>query len=203
MWGILDFDLVWKIAHHSSGQLLSYTNISKETRLAFNTVKKYISILNASYNITMLASFTKGIRQRLIKSPKIFSVDTGFFNHCLGIYDTDVQNASGLIGRIFESIMISEFFKQERTFLLEGEPYFFRTSGGTEVDLVVEKGIDIFAYEFKYTDKVNASDFKNIRSLNRITNKDITAGFVVSRQPYPEKFGENLFAVPWWYFVMN
>lgn len=199
---ILDFDLVWKIVHRQTGQLLNYTNIAQETGLAFNTVKKYISVLNASYNIITLLTFTKNIRQRLVKSSKIFSLDTGFFNHCLGIYNADTLVSSGLIGRAFESIMVTEFFKQERFFLIEAEPYFFRTSAGAEVDLVIERGLDLFAYEFKYGDKITPSDFNGIKSLDRVTDNRLRAGFVVSRQSYPEKFGEKFFAVPWWFFCI-
>ena len=199
---VLDFDLVWKIAHRSNGQLLNYANIARETGLAFNTVKKYISVLAASFNITLLFPYTRGIRRRLVKSPKLFSVDNGFFNHCLGLYGRDELTASQLIGRVFESILIGEFQKQERTFLMGGEPYFFRTSGGAEVDLVIERGLELFAYEFKFSNKVAAADFAGIKSLMSVSKNKVRAGFVVSRQPYAEKYADNLFAVPWWYFCL-
>lgn len=198
---VLDFDLVWKIAHRTNGQQLSYTNIMKETGLSFNTVKKYISVLAASFNISLLLPYGRSIRRRLVKSPKLFSVDIGFFNHCLNLYDKEELVASQFIGRIFESIMLLEFLKQERFFLMGGDPYFFRTTAGAEVDLVVEKGLDLFAYEFKYAEKIREADFKGIKSLaSAVGPNKVKAGFVVSRQPHAEQFGENLFAVPWWYF---
>lgn len=199
---VLDFDLVWKLAHRANGQILSYSNIAKESGLSFNTVKKYISVLKASFNIIMLPAYTQNIRRRLIKSPKIFSCDLGFFNHCLDVWNKDILVASGLIGRVFESIMIAEFFKQERSFLMTGEPYYFRTAAGAEVDLVVERELGLFAYEFKFADKATPSDFNGIKSLISATGNRLKAGFVVSRQPYAERFGENLFAVPWWYFCV-
>lgn len=199
---VLDFDLVWKIAHRRSGQMLNYSNISKETGISFNTVKKYIAILKASFNIVLLHPFIHNIERRLVKSPKIFSQDLGFFNHCLGVYSREILIASSLIGRIFETLMIMEFFKQERTFIMDAEPYFFRTSAGAEVDLVVKKGLELFAYEFKWTEKVDASDSSGIRSLMSIAGKSLKAGFIVTRQPYAEQLGENLFAVPWWYFCV-
>ncbi len=199
---VLDFDMVWKIAHRISGQILSYSNIAKETGLSFNTVKKYISVLAASFNIIMLHAYTQNIRRRLVKSPKIFSCDLGFFNHCLDVWNKDTLMASGLIGRAFESMLIAEFFKQERSFLMGGEPYYFRTAAGAEVDLVVEKELGLFAYEFKFADKVASADFAGIKSLLSAAGSRLKAGFVVSRQPYAERFGENLFAVPWWYFCV-
>ena len=110
--------------------------------------------------------------------------------------------AARLIGRVFESIMISEFLKQERSYLKNGEPYFFRTAAGAEVDLVVEQGFDLFAYEFKYADRVVAADFSGLKSLDLACRGKVKAGFVVSRQPYPEQFGEKYFAVPWWFFCV-
>lgn len=195
---ILDFDMIWKIANRNNGQMINYSNVSMESGLSFNTVKKYIAVLNACFNIFMLFPFTKNIRKRIVRSPKIFSLDIGFFNHCTGLYGEEMFKASQLIGRVFESVMVLEFLKQEKSFLIGGEPYFYRTSAGAEVDLVVERGLDVFAYEFKYSEKITASDFTGIKSLEAC--KNVKAGFVVSRQPYPEKFGENLFAVPWWYF---
>ncbi|OGC03780.1 hypothetical protein A2276_07990 [candidate division WOR-1 bacterium RIFOXYA12_FULL_43_27] len=197
---VLDFDLVWKIAHRTCGQILNYTNISRETGLAFNTVKKYISVLIASFNVCLLPSFCKDIRSRLVKSPKLFSVDIGFFNHCLNLYGKANLISSQLVGRTFESLMVSEFFKQERSYLFGGEPYFFRTAAGAEVDLVVEQGLDLFAYEFKYSEKVTNSDFSGIRSLMELSKGRLKRGFVLSRQSHAEKFADNLFAVPWWFF---
>ena len=197
---VLDFDQVWKLAQQKNSELLSYTNISRETGLAFNTVKKYISVLSASYNIVLLASFTHNIQRRMVKSPKIFSADMGFFNHSTGIYGYDLLTTSGFIGKTFESILIMEFFKQERSFLLGGNPYFFRTSAGSEIDLVVEKGPELFAYEFKYTRNVRNSDFDAMRSLMASSKNRLTKGFLVTRVPHAEKFDKNLFAVPWWLF---
>lgn len=196
---VLDFDMVWKIAHRSNGQLLNYSNISKETGLAFNTVKKYISVLVASYNLILLNPFIRNIQRRMVKSPKLFSVDLGFFNHSLNIYGKEEMMAAGFIGQIFESMMVTEFLKQEKFFLSGGEPYFFRTSIGTEVDLVIERGLDLLAYEFKFSEKISASDFSGIKSLMAAGSSKAIKGFVVSRQPYAEKFGDNLIAIPWWY----
>lgn len=200
---ILDFDLVWKIAHRTSGQLLNYTNIARETGLAFNTVKKYVSVLLASFNLYLLPSYTRSIRGRLVKSPKIFSLDNGFFNHCLNLYEKKDLLAANFVGRIFEASLVTEFIKQERSFLFGGEPFFFRTTGGAEVDLVVERGADLFAYEFKYSARITSADFAGLKSLSAGAVSRLKAGFVVSRQPYAEKFGDNLFAVPWWYFCLS
>jgi predicted AAA+ superfamily ATPase len=199
---VLDFDLIWKLAHRTNSQLLNYSSLANETGLAFNTVKKYVSVLSASFNIALLLPYTRNIRRRLTKSPKLFSVDVGFFNHCLNIYGREEMINTQIIGRVFESIMITEFLKQERSFLIGGDPYFFRTAAGAEVDLVVEKGMDLFAYEFKYSDKVTSSDFDGIKSLISASKNRVKSGFVVSRQTHAEKFAENLFAVPWWFFCI-
>ena len=199
---VLDFDLVWRLAQQGSAQLLNYTKISNETGLAYNTVKKYISALAATFNVNLLTPYLKSIRRRLIKSPKLLSVDSGFFNYALNIFDREKLAAAQLIGRVFETIMIMEFFKQERSFLLGGEPHFFRTSAGAEVDLVVEKGLELYAYEFKFSERASTSDFDGIRSLMSAAGERVKAGFVISRQSYPEEFGPNLFAVPWWYFCL-
>ncbi|MBU0573373.1 MAG: ATP-binding protein [Candidatus Margulisbacteria bacterium] len=198
---VLDFDLVWKIAHRASGQLINYTNISKETGLAHNTVKKYISILAASFNISIFQAYSRSLRRRVVRSPKLFSVDIGFFNHCLDIFNLERLAAAQLTGVSFESVMIAEFLKQERGFIRGGEPYFYRTSANAEVDLVVERGVDLYAYEFKYSERrPEPSDFNGIRSLLTAARDRLKAGFVVSRYPHAEKYADNLFAVPWWYF---
>lgn len=200
---VLDFDRVWRLAQRANAQLLHLTNISMNTGLAFNTVKNYISVLSASFNIILLSAFVHGISSRIVKSPKIYSLDLGFFCHSTGLWGRELLTSSGFAGFSFESVMIQEFFKQERSFILNGEPYFFRTSAGSEVDLVIEKSLELYGFEFKISEKISASDFRGIKSLMAVSKAKVKVGFVVSRQPYAEKFGENLFAVPWWYFCVE
>lgn len=156
-----------------TGSIINYTSIANEVGVAANTIRGWVSILEASYIITLLQPYHINTKKRLIKSPKLYFCDTGLLCSLLGILDSKDVKTHSLEGFIFENFVVSEYLKNEKNSGINHSLYFYRDHAGNEVDLISEKSEELNAYEIKLS-KVFSPDFlkcikffdSEIKSLN-------------------------------------
>jgi predicted AAA+ superfamily ATPase len=108
------------------GQILSYSGIANDLGVSQPTVKKWISILEASFIIYLHKPYFANIGKRLIKSPKIYFIDTGLLVYLLGISNEKELKQHHLRGGIFENLIIAEFLKNRYNLALTPNLYFLR-----------------------------------------------------------------------------
>lgn len=133
-----------------AGQLLNMADIAKECGISEPTVKDWLSILESTYIIFLLRPYHNNRLKRLVKTPKVYFVDTGLLCYLLGIdTQTRLLRASEK-GHIFENMVVSEFIKRASHQTERTEFYFYRTQNEIEVDLLVEQKGEQFAYEIKF-----------------------------------------------------
>ena len=147
-----------------AGQLVNASALGSDAGVSHVTAKKWLSILRASYVIDFLRPHHENFSKRLVKSPKLYVVDTGLLCHLLGIRKSADLARHPLRGAIFENLVVTEFRK---LFLHHGERpplFFWRDSHGHEVDLLVDLGSRRVPVEVKAGSTV-ASDF--LRGLDR------------------------------------
>jgi hypothetical protein len=133
-----------------AGQILNLNEIGKECSITQTTAKDWLTLLQASSIIYLLEPFANNLTKRVIKSPKLLFVDTGLLCYLLRIDRVEQLIHSPFAGHIFENMVIIEKIKE---FAEKGERpscYFYRTSGGLEIDLLVD-GVDLQAYEIKFS----------------------------------------------------
>ena len=128
-------------------QLLNLSDISKEIGVTVSTVKRWVSILETSQIIYVLNPYFENFGKRIIKSPKIYWLDTGLVCYLTGIYNKENLQFGLLSGALFENIIVSETLKYLNNNNLFNEIYFLRTSNGLEVDLLIRSGDKIFPFE--------------------------------------------------------
>ncbi len=141
-----------------NGQLLNLSALAADCGVTHTTARRWISLLEASFLITLLRPHHRNFGKRLIRSPKLYFLDTGLLCFLLRIRSADELHQHGARGAIFESFVVSELHKN---FAHRGEQpslYFWRDSGGHEVDLVVDLGSRLVPVEIKSAQTV-ASDF--------------------------------------------
>lgn len=130
-------------------QLLSLTEISRDIGVSVNTVKNWISVLEATHQIVLLRPYYLNAGKRLVKAPKIYFTDTGTLCHLVGLKNPEHAMAGPMGGPIFEGAVLSEILK---TYIHRGEQsaiFFWRTSAGSEVDFVIESGGETIPVEAK------------------------------------------------------
>lgn len=133
-----------------AGQLLNISEVSKECGITQPTAKSWLSILESTYLIYLLKPFHNNLTKRLVKSQKLYFVDTGLLCYLTGILNEEQFLRSPNRGHIFENMVIMEYRKQYMLKNNRAQFFFFRTSSGVEVDLVILNGSQIDAYEIKF-----------------------------------------------------
>lgn len=122
------------------GQLLNRTDLAAPLGVSVPAISEWLNILEMTSQILLVPPFYENFGKRLIKSPKLFFVDSGLVCHLLGIESESMLNRSPFLGPVFEGFVASEIVKLQ---LAGGKPralYFFRDQQGFEVDFVVPSG---------------------------------------------------------------
>jgi len=145
-----------------TGQLLNYSEISKEVGVAVNTIKAWVSALETSGIIILLPPYYNNLGKRLIKAPKLYFSDNGLIASLLNIASLEALENSIYLGNIWENFVFSEYLKEG--FIAGKDIFFFRESNGIEVDFVIEKEGEVNLVEVKHSERPNPAKL----SINRI-----------------------------------
>ena len=115
--------------------------MSRETLgVAVNTVKAWLSVLEASYQVTVLRPCFANVGKRLVKRPKVYFTDVGTLCHLVGLRDPEHAASGPMGGAVMETAVLSEIVRTLTHRGIEPRVYFWRTMAGTEVDFVIETG---------------------------------------------------------------
>ncbi len=141
--GIVKDDKLWvyqrvmEILAGRTGDPLNYTDIAGKTGVAVDTVKRYVSLLEKTFLIRELTTYSRNIRAQLLKSPRIYFTDLGIRNILLGITDLALLDKLKLLGTSLENLVAERI--QAELFLTRSEAklHYWRTKAKEEVDLVV------------------------------------------------------------------
>jgi len=185
--------LVLLAAH--SGQLVNLADMSRDLGVALNTIKAWISVLEATYQVIVLRPWFANLGKRLVKHPKVYFTDVGMLCHLGGMTTPVLARTGPLAGAIFETAVIGEIV---RTIVHRGEEprvYFYRTSTGEEVDFLVETPRGLVAVEAKASSTPRAAMARGIESL-RASGAAIAKAFVVHAGDVRLPLGAGTMAVP-------
>lgn len=141
-----------------NGQLLNLTGLASDCGITHSTARRWISVLEASFPIALLRPHHRNFGKRLVKTPKLYFLDTGLLCFLLRVQSTEDLHQHAARGAVFESFVVSELYKN---FLHRGEPaelYFWRDSAGHEVDILIDLGNRLIPVEAKSARTV-VSDF--------------------------------------------
>ena len=157
------FERFLKLCATRSGQLLNATNIGNEAGIDQSTVREWLSVLETSFILTRLRPHHVNLSKRILKSPKLYFLDTGLLCYLLGIHSTEQLAHHPLRGAIVETFVASELIKNRYNSAKEPSMGFFRDSAGHEVDFVIDDGADSQLLEVKASSTFNTEFLKNIR----------------------------------------
>ena len=156
------FERFLRLTAGRSGQILNMDSLASDTGVSPVTVKRWISLLAASYIVYLLKPHSKNFNKRLIKTPKLYFYDTGLLCYLLNIRSAGDLEIHSQRGAIFETFVISELVKSSYNTGTEPPLYFWRDSQGHEVDLLIENGEKLFPIEIKSGQTVASSMFSGL-----------------------------------------
>lgn len=149
------------------GQLVNYNSIANDLGVSQPTIRKWISLLEASYIIFLLPPFFRNIGKRLIKTPKVYFYDTGLASYLLEIENSTQIKNHPLRGNLFENFVVMEFLKNRFNHTMGSNLYFFRDRTGNEVDIVLQEASSLTPIEIKSSETINTYFTRNIELFRK------------------------------------
>jgi predicted AAA+ superfamily ATPase len=131
------------------GSQVSYSELGQLCGLDNKTVEKYITILEQTFVIFRLGSYSRNLRNELKTSRKIYFADNGIRNALIA--DFRPVELRDDVGKLWENFLVSERFKRNSYAGSYAKPWFWRTSSQQEIDYVEEQDGHLSAYEFKWS----------------------------------------------------
>ena len=183
-----------KILASRTGQLLNYSDIANNVGISVPTVKEWISILGNAGLIYLLKPYYANITSRMVKTPKIYFLDTGLVSYLINCETAEELEKNILNGAILENYVVSEVIKSYWHNGKEAPIYFYRDSNNKEVDLLIEKNNKIYPIEIKKTANPKKEDIKNFSVLNKI-GKEISTGAIMCLIKNYSPITENVNAI--------
>jgi predicted AAA+ superfamily ATPase len=162
-----------------TSQLLNLSDISRDLGAAVNTLKTWLSLLEASYQVIVLRPYSSNVGKRLVKTPKVYFTDTGTLCYLSGLKDAGHAASGPLAGALLESAVLSEIIK---TLAHRGDDphvYFWRTSNGSEVDFIIEANGKLIPVEVKLSATLQPAMASGILAFQKDLGKRAAAGFVL------------------------
>ena len=121
-----------------SGQLLSMDSIARDTGVSAPTIKKWLSILETSFIIHFLEPDTNNLGKSIVKTPKLYFIDSGLLCHLLRLDSKEELLLSRHKGAVVETFAVAELLKQRMNLGKKPNLTFFRDSKGFEVDTIAD-----------------------------------------------------------------
>jgi predicted AAA+ superfamily ATPase len=164
-----------KIAAARTGQLLNYADMARDVSVSEPTIKSWLTILEASGIIYLLHPYFNNQIKRLVKTPKLYFMDTGLCSYLTGWLNSDVLERGAMCGAMLETYAISEIIK---SYLHQGRIpriFFYRDKDKHEIDLLIEENGTLYPIEIKKTSAPHNIHFKGFECLKN-TNMPIGHG---------------------------
>ncbi|MCY3986065.1 MAG: ATP-binding protein [Candidatus Dadabacteria bacterium] len=189
-----DFDRFMRALALRSGQLLNKSELAKETGINSKTADKWLSVLVASNQVTLLEPWFVNLGKRLVKTPKLFFNDVGLLCFLLGLSGQAVTG-SYLVGAIWETVVFGELRKHLSLSAPQATIWHYRDQS-RETDFIIEKDGRLHLAEAKWKEIPTSRDFAQMLKVHELLGERVEWPVMVlcrTRQSFP--VAENLLAV--------
>lgn len=192
-----DFNRFLRASASRTGRTLSLSDLARDVGVAPNTIKAWLSVLEASHMVYLLEPYHRSIGKRLVKSPKLYFLDTGLAAHLMGLDSWKEIEKSYAAGALWETYAFNQIYSG---LLAQGEIdpplYYWRTKDGEEVDFLVEKGGRFIAIEAKLTGAPAPGMLRGIDALRAYYGEDaVIKSLLICRVSKEHSLGKNIRAV--------
>ncbi len=174
----LDFMKFMKALAARIGQLLNYSDIAKDIGVSQPTIKSWVSILQTSGLIYLLQPYSNNLTNRVIKTPKIYFMDTGLVAHLTGWKNPETIEAGAMNGAFLENYVVSEVLKSYWHNGQKENIFFYRDKDLKEIDILFEENGKLYPVEIKKKSNPNKRDITAFNVLEKF-GKEIGDGAVI------------------------
>jgi len=140
-----------KLVAFQIGKQVSLNELSSNLGIAKQTVERYLDLLEKAFVIKKVTGFSRNLRKEIQKTARYYFFDNGIRNAVINNFnDLTTRND---IGQLWENFLFIERLKRQHYKQIHTNNYFWRTYDRKEIDLVEERGGQLYGYEFKWTGK--------------------------------------------------
>lgn len=163
------------------GQMQNLSQLGKSMGLSYHTVGDYLDFLEGAFLIRRLPVYAANIKKRLVKSPKLYWCDSGLLHALHKTPNMEALWQQPWVGAGWEGFVIEQIDRRLRSVDKEAELFYFRTSDGKELDLVIEDGEGLTAVEIKLSTSIDPDDVWRLHEAADLI--DAEKRVLISRSP--------------------
>lgn len=191
------FQTFLRLAAARTGQMLNLTDLARDVGVSPPTVRQWLNVLEASHQILLLRPYFESFGKRLVKSPKLYWLDTGVVTYLLNLNDEAAVLRGPMAGALFETAVVAELAK---LFYHRGLPpalWYWRSRDGWELDLLIERGGLLHPVEIKATATPRPAHAATLLRWRAAAGERAGSGLLVARVEQPGALAPGVRAVPW------
>lgn len=151
-----------------TGQLLNITDLARDADISVNTAKSWLSILETSGLVYLLEPYHTNIAKRLIKTPKLYMLDTGLCSYLTEWSSPQTLEAGAMSGPVLETWIMAELLKSYRHSGQHAPFYYYRDKDLREIDLLIVRDGTIYPLEFKKSASPGKDDIRHFSLLEKL-----------------------------------
>lgn len=172
------------------GSLFNASELGAEVGVSSKTISHWLSVLQASYLITLLPPYYENIPKRLVKIPKLYFNDPGLACYLLDIETPQQSDRDKMRGAIFENMIVMEAIKHRYNMGLKGGVFFYRDSNQNEVDLLIKQEGELTAIEVKSSMTYSSSFEKALTQIEGWIKTPISKKAIVYSGDFENSSGD-------------
>lgn len=176
---MMQFHTFLKLCAGRIGSVFNVSELANEVGVTSRTITAWLSVLQASYIVSLLPPYFANTRKRLTKSPKLYFTDTGLACHLLGIESEAQLARDKMRGALFENFIVMEALKYRYNHGKDSNLYFYRDSNQSEIDLLLKKSTGLYGVEIKSSMTYHADFEKTLKKMEQWVNEPVEGRAVV------------------------
>ena len=187
---MMQFHIFIKLCAGRIGSLFKASELANEIGVSPNTITSWLSVLQASYIVTLLPPYFENTSKRLTKMPKLYFLDTGLACYLLGIESPEQLSRDKMRGALFENFVVTEALKQRYNQGKESNLYFYRDSNQNEIDLLLKRNTRLYGIEIKSSMTYHKDFEKALKRIDEWVKAPVDGKAVVYAGNFENTAGE-------------
>ena len=179
-----------------TGNLLNVSDVARDAQLPTSSVRRYIDLLEQTYQVFLLRPYFANVGKRLVKTPKVYLTDTGLACHLAGVDAWDTLERQQRVGAMVETFAAAELCKLLALAPGKTHLWFWRVEHGREVDFLLERAGEVVGIEVKWGSGASPSDLAGLRDCQAALGGAFRLGVLLYAGTEILPLDRKLIAVP-------
>jgi len=180
-----------------TGTLVNYSNLARDIGIDIKTAQTWMGIMERSGLVYLLKPYSPNITKRIIKTPKVYFLDTGLCAYLCRWETPDTLYTGAMDGSILETWCFGEIMKSYWHNGIHPLIYFYRDTDQKEIDFVIEKNMTLYPIEVKKTAMPGDIDIKHFSTINKLGKKTgMGAVLCLGQESFP--ISREAVSIPVW-----